>query len=85
MKKFRRHCRFRKHFVLAVQDALNLACKLLPDYRHALALLGIQRPPHAMLKSAAGVALSNNSKKFEISREKRGRKMDACSVVAFRE
>ena len=88
-RRFRRHVfcqqhQLKQHFVLEAMSALNLATKMLPDTKHALAFLGIEKPAYVMLKTAAAVALSNNRKKFEISREKRGKRIESSTVVAFR-
>ena len=88
-RRFRRTAYFHQHqlkkyFLLTVMSALNLASRLLPDAKHALSFLGIGKATYVMLKSAAAVALSNNRKKFEISQEERGRRIESSSVVAFR-
>jgi hypothetical protein len=72
------------YFVTAPMSALNLAAKLLPDTKHALAFVGTQRPTYAMVKTVAAVALSNDQTKFQISREERGRQIDSSTVIAFR-
>ena len=89
-RRFRKHVFFHQHqlkkyFALSVMSTLNLASRLLPDARHALSFLGIEKPTYAMLKTVAAVALSNNRKKFEISREERGNRIGSGAVVAFRE
>jgi hypothetical protein len=83
-KQYRKLGRKMKDVVLSVCEAVNESMKLLPDYRYALALLGISNPPHAMLKTAASKSMSTNSKRFEISFGKRGKKFDRSPVVVFR-
>ncbi len=84
-RKYRLQGRAQRKLVEAVRDALDVSTDLLPDYRIANAVLGIDHPPHAMLKTAVSKSFSKNEKHLEVSLPKRGRKFDRSPIVVLSE